>query len=329
MRDRRDAFVIFFWALRDAHQLLLLAVVRRRRVMSRCWGWLTALVHAHMPAGRPRCWKRRRSRAIGAARRADHGDAVRAVPAPRAAVGHPERRAVGAQRAVVGNARRPIAAWRSTRAIAFRVKFDGAPPQQSDCISAGLCSPPSTAANWRLCRRAAACRSATSWARLLGWRAGEPGALRPDAGAETTALAAGAGRPPCGHPRHRPREPDASELQWITPRRSPTCCAIGRKATRSSATAGLAQQSAIGVRRLPPGFNPRTQQLAADILRQFPTIAARRSTPHRHVAHRRLHLHAGAGCLRQAHRRRILVRHASRASAKHIASAYVLLMRAR
>ena len=175
--------------LHDAHELLLLAVAGRRRPRCwwRCWAcsrrWSMRICRwagRRCAAGRPH------RRLDGAAGRADHGGAVRAVPALRAAVGHPRRRDERAQRPVGqhagGQHRQPGAGRKHRHAREVR-----RPPsrRRATSTSAARCCPPSTAANG-----APLLPRLGSRAPRLGGRAaagvGRAGALRGDAGAATT-----------------------------------------------------------------------------------------------------------------------------------------------
>jgi hypothetical protein len=83
LRARRDAFVVFFlgFFLILTHFLYSQSLLVALAMLVSVWGLLTALVLAHMPVGQPSLRQAARLSAP------DHGAALRAVPAHRAALG--------------------------------------------------------------------------------------------------------------------------------------------------------------------------------------------------------------------------------------------------
>ena len=163
LRARRDAFVIFFLGFFTMltnfffSQSLLTAAAMLVALL----GLLTALVNAHMPVGKPPLAAGRPHRRLdGPAGRADHGRAVRAVPALRAAVGHAQRRDERAQRPVgqhAGGQHRQAGAGRRHR-HAREVRRRRVPPQ-SDLYFRGPVLSTFDGREWRALQpsRAAAC----------------------------------------------------------------------------------------------------------------------------------------------------------------------------
>ena len=138
LRARRDAFVVFFlgFFIVLTHFLYSQSLPVAVAMLVSVWGLLTALVLAHMPVGPAEpAPGRRPGGAHRAARRADDGAAVRAVPAHRPALGRAagrrSRRTGLSNTHAHGLGRR----GRARRAIAMRLRFDGrAPPPERDVL---------------------------------------------------------------------------------------------------------------------------------------------------------------------------------------------------
>ena len=304
LRARRDAFVVFFlgFFLVLTHFLYSQSLPVAVAMLVSVWGLLTALVLAHMPVGQPSLRQAGAAGgAHGAARRADHGAAVRAVPAHRPAVGraagrHLDDRPV--EQHAHGLGRRGRAA---TTAIALRVRFDGAraaaagdvlPRPGADALRRRRVAPARAARRPRRARRRAPNLRVERHA----------GALRDDARAAAPGDAAAAGGDADAAADRRLRAELARRPAVAAPtgRCSSACASTPRRyaalhARRAAPTRRARLQDHV---ELPPGYNPRTLDWAARAARATRLRGAERAAlaRARAAAHpqRRLQLHAGA-----------------------------------
>ena len=263
LRARRDAFVVFFLALFTllTHFSYSQSLVTAVGVLLAVWGLLTALVNAHMPAGRPSLW---------VAAKTAGGMALLGAPImvvlfmlfPRMAplwgvpVDASAARTGLSDRMQVGQ----VAQLAQDTSVALRVKFDGPPPPAQDLYFRGPVLSRFDGIEWR------------------PQRSRQPDAFQ--LGAELRPQGQGVRYEVTLQPHQRnwvmvldaaPTAPDlpkhnlhmTADLQWLT-ERPITELARYRAESFPRFTHGplLPELGLQDFVDLPPGFNPRTLALA-------------------------------------------------------------------
>jgi transglutaminase-like putative cysteine protease len=274
LRARRDAFVIFFLGFFAmlTNFFFSQALLTAAAMLLALLGLLTALVNAHMPAGRPSLLEASRI----AGKMALLGAPVMAllfVLFPRFAPlwGIPNDALSG--RSGLSSEMRvgEVATLALDESIAFRVKFDGPTPPRDTLYFRGPVLSTFDGRSWRVLQpRYSAYQQYLAPAARLRVQ-GEP--VRYEMTLE---------------PHNRPwlllldaavKPPQAAglegmmtaELQWYTPR--PVVDLLRFRAeSHTQFRHGPGARAAVLAEYsdLPPGFNPRTAELAAEIMRQFP-----------------------------------------------------------
>ena len=274
MRAQRDAFVIFFLGFFTLlsnffySQSLLIAL----SMLVSLLGLLTALVNSHMPVGKP---------PLGQAAKTAAGMALLGAPImvvlfvffPRVAPlwGIPSDAMSGRSGLSSSMQVGTVAKLALDSSVAFRVRFDGAIPQQSEMYFRGPVLSRFDGREWGPLRASEGAREPLR-ADLVGM--GDPirytVTLEPSQRPWLLVLDAATDAPsPAGlNARMGP------ELQWVSDR--PVTDLLRYKAqsyTRFQHGPLQFQRGLQDYLRLPNGFNPRTAQLAAE-LRATPGIAA-------------------------------------------------------
>jgi protein-glutamine gamma-glutamyltransferase len=279
MRARRDAFVVFFLGFFTMltnfffSQSLLTAAAMLLALL----GLLTALVNAHMPVGRPSLAQAARTAGwmtlLGAPFMA-----VLFVLFPRLAPlwGIPGDAMSGrsglAASMQVGN----IASLALDETIAMRVKFDGAPPLRSDLYFRGPVLSTFDGREWRplqsrLGSRMSAPLPGSAQLDVFGEPVRYEVTLEPNNRPWIPVLDAAAVSPSAaGWPMAM-----TSELQWVAQRPVTDLLRYSAQSHPSFRHGPRGSAAALPPQyvELPPGFNPRTLALAAQ-LRGDPSVAA-------------------------------------------------------
>ncbi len=272
LRARRDAFVIFFLSFFTMltnfffSQSLLTAAMMLVALL----GLLTALVNAHMPVGKPPLMQAART-AGGMALLGAPIMAVLFVLFPRVAPlwGVPSDAMTGRSGLSASMQVGAIANLALDDSIAMRVKFEGPPPPQSNMYFRGPVFSRFDGREWRPLRsQTANLRSQMpSFLGVAGTPIKYEVTLEPSSRPWILVLDAAA---------VPPKVPGfevtmTSELQWLTDR--PVTDIVRYKAEsyidfrHGPARGGTLMEYS----ELPPGFNPRTQNLAAKLLSENPS----------------------------------------------------------
>jgi protein-glutamine gamma-glutamyltransferase len=338
LRARRDAFVIFFLGFFTmlTNFFFSQSLVTAAAMLVALLGLLTALVNAHMPVGRPPLAHAARTAATMALLGAPIM-AVLFVLFPRFAPlwGIPSDAMSGrsglSASMQVGN----IASLALDDTIAMRVRFEGRPPPQSDLYFRGPVLSTFDGREWRplqprLGTRFPAGASGGAQLEVLGTPVRYEVTMEPNNRPWVLALDAAQKAPelPSGFETLM-----TSELQWVANRpftdllryRAESHPAF-RYGPRTSITAILPEYL-----ELPPGFNPRTLAMAAE-MRADPVLAAGGAPALVQAAMNRLR----AGNYRYTLEPGVYGQHTAdefwfdrkEGFCEHIASAFVVLMRA-
>lgn len=276
LRARRDAFVVFFLGFFTMltnfffSQSLLTAAAMLLGLL----GLLTALVNAHMPVGKPPLLRAARTAGWMALLGAPIM-AVLFVLFPRFAPlwGIPSDAMTGRSGLSASLSVGTIASLALDDSIAMRVRFEGQPPVQSDLYFRGPVLASFDGREWRPLQT------------RLGTRF-SPGPFSP---VQLQVFGAPVRYQVTMEPNNRPwllvldaaaRAPEVpgmetvmtGELQWIASQ--PVTDLLRYRAESYTQFRYGPQTSAVALppeyRELPPGFNPRTLQLATDLMNQAP-----------------------------------------------------------
>ena len=268
MRARRDAFVVFFLGFFTllTHFFYSQSLLTAAGILIALLGLLTALVNAHMPVGRP---------SLAQAARIAAGMAAMGAPimlvlfllfprlSPLWGVPSEDRGTSGLSSTMrVGQ----VAQLALDDSIALRLRFEGTPPPQSELYFRGPVLSDFDGVEWRPNRTAFPGRLALPTDLAV---AGEPiryqVTMEPNRRPWLFLLEAASETPEVPGMRVRM----TSELQWLTDR------PIGQLLRYSAVShtqfrhgplePALALQDQVA---LPPGFNPRTMELAQQLRRE-------------------------------------------------------------
>ena len=268
MRARRDAFVVFFLAFFTllTHFFYSQSLLTAAGILIALLGLLTALVNAHMPVGRP---------SLAQAARIAAGMAAMGAPimlvlfllfprlSPLWGVPADDRGRSGLSSTMrVGQ----IAELVLDDSIALRLRFEGAPPPQSQLYFRGPVLSAFDGVEWRPARTEFTARGALASGLTVS---GEPVryevTMEPHRRPWLFLLEAATQAPELPDVRVRM----TSELQWLTDRPMGSLVRFSAVSHTAFRHGPLAPTPALQEHvALPPGYNPRTLELAQQLQRE-------------------------------------------------------------
>jgi len=276
LRARRDAFVVFFLSffLMLTHFFYSQSLTTAAAMLLALLGLLTALVNAHMPVGRPPLWQSARI----AGSMALLGAPIMVllfVLFPRLAPlwGMPSDAMAGrsglSAQMTVGN----IATLALDESVAFRVRFDGPPPEQPELYFRGPVLSSFDGLRWRPADSLglALLRGQNAQLQVQGTPVRYQVTLEPNQQPWLLTLDAAPEAPLSGAGSPIDRARMTSELVWLQPTPVTELLRYSAVSYPQFRHGPLQITPLLGAYlNLPAGYNPRTQQLAQELLADLP-----------------------------------------------------------